>query len=83
VSYHEYHLSKKLTGEDYPFYTLIMSALRQADTDNAAKLRVAWPDVADELQARYDAPGGLLPDEARAAFEFGTLPATQPEDHGA
>lgn len=83
MSYQEYQLSKKLTGEDYPFYTLIMSALRQADTRNAAKIRAAWPDVADELRKRYNAPGGLLPDEARAAFGSGTLPATQPEDHGA
>jgi len=63
MSRHEYQLSKQLAGQDYPFYTLIMTAMRQADTDNMVKLRAAWPDVAAELQARYDAPAGLLPDE--------------------
>lgn len=63
MSYHEYQMSKLIAGKDYPFYALIMAAMRQADTGNMAKLRAAWPGVADELQLRYDAPGGLLPDE--------------------
>jgi len=34
--------------------------MRDADTTNAARLRMAFPDTWDELQARYNAPGGLL-----------------------
>lgn len=44
-----------------PFYALIMAAMRQADTANAERLRHMFPVVWDELQARYHAPGGLLP----------------------
>lgn len=40
-----------------------MAAMRQADTTNAWKLRTEFPEVWSELQARYNAPGGLLADE--------------------
>lgn len=60
---YDYEASRYIASEDYPFYALLMAAMRQADTVNAAKLRAAWPDVWDELQARYNAPGGLLPSE--------------------
>ncbi len=45
------------------FYTLIMAAMRCADTDNLAKLKDAFPEVYQELVDRYNAPGGLLPGE--------------------
>ena len=45
------------------FYTLIMAAMREADTDNLEKLRQAFPDVHAELVARYNAPGGKLEGE--------------------
>ena len=45
---------------DEPFYALIMAAMRRADTDNAALLKAAFPEVWDELYARYHAPGGRL-----------------------
>jgi len=60
MSRYEYEKSKTY---DPDFYALIMAAMRQADTFNAEKLRAAWPDVWDELQARYNAPGGYLPGE--------------------
>lgn len=47
----------------FGFYALIMAAMRQADTDNAERLRRCWPDVWQELHARYNAPGGILPDD--------------------
>jgi hypothetical protein len=61
MSYHEYVVSKELHGA--PFYALIMAAMRQADTFNTEKMRAAWPDVWDELYARYHAPGGVLDGE--------------------
>ena len=77
MSFHEYQTSKLIAAQDYPFYALIMAAMRQADTSNMAKLRAAWPGVADELQWRYDAPGGLLPGEVLAT---GTWTAGEPEN---
>lgn len=62
MSYHEYVSSKVLNG--VPFYALIMAAMRQADNANEAKLRAAWPEVWDELDARYNAPGGILDGES-------------------
>ena len=59
MSWFEYRESKRF-GADPDFYGLIMAAMRKADTLNAAKLRAAFPDVWDELQARHWAPGGVL-----------------------
>jgi len=61
VSLHEWQVSQ--TVRRAPFHALIMAALLNADSTNAAKLRAAWPEVCDEAQRRYDAPGGLLPGE--------------------
>lgn len=65
--YVEYSDSAKLLGT-YPFsgnsfYTLIMAAMRQADTDNLEALQSAFPRVWNELRRRYNAPGGKLPGE--------------------
>ena len=64
---YEYEESHRVAELGVGFYALIMAALRQADTFNAEKLRAAWPDVCDEMQARYNAPGGLLPGEEAAS----------------
>jgi len=58
----DYEVSKELERQDVPFYGLIMAAMRRADTDNLNALRAFWPAVWDELQARYNAPGGALND---------------------
>jgi len=60
---YEYEVGLKISSKNYPFYALIQAAMRQADSDNAQRLKQAWPKVWDELQARYNAPGGLLPGE--------------------
>lgn len=59
---YDYIKSQKLTDE--PFYALIMAAMRGADDVNLAKLKAAFPDVWEELHARYHAPGGKLPSDA-------------------
>lgn len=61
MSLHHYEISKELEASDLPFYALLMAAIRRADSDNMAKFRACWPEIVDELQARYDAPGGRLP----------------------
>ena len=60
MSYYDYKKGQEIAAQDHPFYALIQAAMRQADTDNLAKLGAMWPSVFDELQARYHAPGGRL-----------------------
>ena len=60
MSLYDYEISRGAAMRDLPFYALIQAAMRKADTRNAALLREAFPDTWDELQARYNAPGGLL-----------------------
>ena len=60
MSLHEYVMSQEIAKESYPFYALIMAAMRQADSINTVMLAECWPRTYDELQARYNAPGGAL-----------------------
>lgn len=71
MSLHSYQVSVELGAQDPPFSALIMAAMRKADTTNAALLRSAFPNIWRELDARYWAPGGLLPSE-------GGLPSERP-----
>lgn len=63
MSLFDYQTSKEIARQDFPFYAVIMAAMRQADTDNLAKLQDAWPDTWSELKTRYNATGGLLEGE--------------------
>jgi len=63
MSLHEYEMSKEIAKKDYPFYAIIMAAMRQADTNNLESLKLGFSDVYAELKERYDAPGGLLEGE--------------------
>ena len=45
VSLDEYQKSLIVNAQGYPFYSLIVAAMRQADTDNLERLRLAFPDV--------------------------------------
>ena len=63
MSRYDYEVARRLDAEDLPFYALIQAAMRKADTENIVKIRAAFPRTYDELQARYNAPGGLLPGE--------------------
>lgn len=48
-------------GEPRSFYAVLMMAMNYADTQNLGKLKAAFPDVWEEMRARYNAPGGILP----------------------
>lgn len=63
MSLHGYHISKNLVAGDPPFYSLIMAAMRKADTENLRRLKEMWPAVWEELNARYNAPFGALPED--------------------
>ncbi len=63
MSLYEYQTSREIAAEDYPFYSLMMAAMRQADYKNALALRSAFPETWAELQVRYEARGGLLEGE--------------------
>ena len=66
MSINDYLTSQKLASKVYEcgsgneFYSLLMAAIRFADTDNMEKLRGVFPDIINELKERYNAPGGAL-----------------------
>jgi hypothetical protein len=63
MSLYDYRASLFISAEDYPFYALIMAAMRQADTANIERLKYAFPLTWAELERRYHAPGGELPED--------------------
>ncbi len=73
MSYYDYKQSVYIELKQYPFYAIIMAAMRQADTPNLAMLESCWPETWAELQARYNAPDGLLPGEERPKATCGSL----------
>jgi hypothetical protein len=60
MSIHEYVISKEIATKDFPFYALIMAAMRQADDHNMFMLQTTFPHTGLELKERYNAPGGCL-----------------------
>lgn len=74
MSQFDYAVSRDIEAKDYPFYALIMAAMRKADSVNSAKLRRVFPDVWAELQERYNAPGGLLSGEVAYRCRSGEEP---------
>jgi len=68
MSIREYKASQRLEQlarqlEGSSFYSLLMAAMRVADDYNLAILKEFWPDEYEELRARYNAPGGKLPED--------------------
>ncbi|RKZ87334.1 MAG: hypothetical protein DRQ39_04430 [Gammaproteobacteria bacterium] len=63
MSIHEYVKSQEISLEDYPFYALIMAAMRQADDANLMRLQREFPEQWGELRERYNTPGGVFNDD--------------------
>lgn len=63
MSRHDYQASIEIVRDDPSFRALVMAAMRRADTSNLELLKDAFPLIWAELEARYNAPGGLLPGE--------------------
>jgi hypothetical protein len=67
LSFYDYKAAQQIEGEGYPFYAIIQAAMRQADSLNLITLQIAFPEVWGELQARYNAPGGLFESELQVS----------------
>lgn len=63
MSLFDYRQSLRLSADDPTFAALVMALIRKADSFNRAKIDEAWPEIAAEMQTRYDAPRGVLPGE--------------------
>jgi hypothetical protein len=61
MSKFDYDTGHDIARQDPPFNALIMAAMRKADDDNLSYLKHCWYGVWQELEARYNAPGGVLP----------------------
>lgn len=60
MSRYDYEQSKVIATHGFTFHGLLMAAMRQADSENVARLRMVFPEVHAELDARYNAPGGYV-----------------------
>lgn len=56
-------MSQHIEAQEYPFYAIIMAAMRKSDSQNEIKLKAMWPDVWRELERRYHYTGGYFPEE--------------------
>ena len=56
MSEYDYLVSMKIARKDYPFYALIMAAMRQADSINLERLKVAFPAIWADLVRLYSEP---------------------------
>lgn len=68
MTYHDYLVARDLERCDLPFFALVQAAMRRASTSNLEKLQTVFPEVWSDLQRRYEAPGGLLPEEWAAGM---------------
>lgn len=80
MSLFDYRQSRELSAKDASFAALIMAAIRKADSFNALALSETFPEIAEELQARYDAPGGVLPGETAPEELHIHAPMGEPEE---
>ena len=57
----DYKIAMVLAASDLPFSSLLAAAMARADSRNMAVLKSGFPQLAEDLLLRYDAPGGVLP----------------------
>ena len=76
MSYTNYQESIRIAsgdeiGAEPGFYSIVMAAMRRADDNNLPKLQSAFPTQWEELQIRYNAPGGFVSKEEAKALGDG------------
>jgi len=59
MSLYSYEMSRQLVT--YDFDDLLMALIVKADSNNTILLKAAFPNLWAETEARYHAPGGILP----------------------
>lgn len=69
MSLYDYHYSRKLILDDPPFDSLIFAAIRKADSTNMERLKRSFPELAEEMQARYNARLGVIPSDGDIDLE--------------
>lgn len=70
MSHDDYIVGRQIATKGYPFYALIQAAIRQADTDNLAKLEYTFPEIVRELRERYQSPEGRLPEDGERSLNL-------------
>lgn len=63
MSHYDYIIGREILSSDPPFAALVMAAMRKADDNNLEMLKDCWPEIWEELEARYMAPDGYLPED--------------------
>lgn len=61
---HAYHVSRLLSMKNIPFAALLFECIRRADSHNYARLKMAFPEIVEEMRRRYNAPLGVLMEDA-------------------
>lgn len=62
MSLYDYMQAQQLRSE--PFDALIMAAVLKADSWNLARLKATFPELVAEVERRFNAPGGRLPEDS-------------------
>ena len=63
MSLYDYKKSQEIWKSNYPFESIIMAAMRQADSINLENLKNSFPEIYEEFYKRYNSPGGILNDD--------------------
>ncbi len=75
MSLFDWNKASRWFKDDEPFNALIMGAALRADSTNLERLRMVFPEIIEETERRYNAPGGELPGD-RASVEQTSIDLT-------
>lgn len=59
LSWHSYLASKEVERRDFPFYAIIVAAMKKADDDNLRALKHVFPGLFEQALERYNQPMGM------------------------
>jgi len=61
--WHSYLVMREIERRNFPFYALIAVAMKNADDENLAALKIAFPGLFEETKERYNLPMGMTQNE--------------------